>query len=104
MLKLILMLCKDVITENIYIKCEADNMFEDISQKFDRRFQEVEQKIDLRFEEIDRRFQKTDHKIDLMAAQLRLEMRDNGYRIIGILGTLIVIVGAISTLSHYFFH
>lgn len=79
-------LLADALSENLYSKHKVDNMFNEALKRHDRRMDKIEMKIEKNIHEA------------------RLETARIANRIIVILGSLIVIIGAISTFSHVLFH
>lgn len=95
-----------VITLNIFTKGEVEKMieaalkeFHDRTQELSRNFSErtflLDKRIDLNFKEMENRLDKVDSRIDRVMARYM-------YATVGILGALIVVVGAVNTFSHFF--
>ena len=96
------------LVQNIYTRDEVDKMIEETFKRFDDRTFALEARIkDLQY--------RTDQKIFALDKRLEISVKELENRIdqrfvhhmhmtISILGTLIVIVGAVSTFAHYFIH
>lgn len=116
----------EAIADHIYTKSEIDKMneavlrsIEETLKKLDREHDETAKRLDseraLQEQKFERdrlhheQMQERDrdrHDQKILEVELRFERTMNRYTMttIGVLGSLIVAVGAISTLSHYFFH
>ena len=108
----------EVLSDTLYTKQEIDMRLERAIDHFekmiDKRFQTLDkrfQMIDKQFETIDKRFQTIDRQfqtIDKRFHELELRMEKAINRsfttTVSILGSLIVLVGAISTFAHALFH
>jgi hypothetical protein len=99
---------ESVITQNIFTKDEVEKMIEAALREFHERTQELsknfsertfllDKRIDLNFKEMENRLDKVDSRIDKVMARYM-------YGTVGILGALIVVVGAVNTFAHYFLH
>jgi Skp family chaperone for outer membrane proteins len=80
-----------IITQNIYTKDEVDKMIEATFQRFDNAMKEMREQTHA----LDKRLEERTHSLEKELHQLEA-------RIIRILGSLIVVVGAVASFTHYF--
>lgn len=93
-----------VITQNIYTKNEVEDMIEAALKKFDERTYSLDKRIDLNFKEMENRIDKVDGHISKVDSRIDQAIARSVYKTIWVLGTLMIVISAISTLTHYIFH
>jgi Skp family chaperone for outer membrane proteins len=86
-----------IITQNIYTKDEVDKMIEATFQRFDTKFEATLKEMKEQTYALDKRLEERTHTLEKELHQLEA-------RIIRILGSLIVLVGAVASFTHYFLH
>lgn len=101
-------LLSDALTQNIYSKAEVDGMIDKSLQRFSREMGKIHKSIQVSQKKSEAESKAEIREIRAEAQQLRLDLERIATRTImttiGILGSLIVLVGAISTFSHAIFH
>ena len=97
----------DVITQNMYTKAEVGNVLETKFKKSDEKFYLALKEFAERTQQNREEYKELSKKreIEMLELENRIEKAFNRhmYTIISILGSLIVIVGAIATFAHAFF-
>ena len=94
-------LLAEVLSQNIYTKFEVKNMLEDTMKEFQALTLSIKEESRKERERITKESQKEIHRMELEME--RIYTRTVTF-IVGILGSLIVIVGVISTFAHTIFH
>lgn len=97
-----------ILASNLYTKDEIDMRFEQALNRFDASMQQMERRFERLFNDyrISQEKQLGEIRGEIHQLELRFEKKINHYLIttISVLGSLIVVVGAISTFAHTLFH
>ena len=83
----------DALGQDIYSKREIERMFEAALQEFRQSNREIKEDL-----------LRTRLELEREISKVRVEIHSSMNRAIGVLGSLIVVVGAIVSFSHYFIH